>query len=148
MKDEEFASHSYIAHLHCLKENYQIYVNSKYGNIEIGFTSVEEQIADIFGIFTALYAYEKLANKSVEENELLDPLMPRLDYNQRQLFLIRHAQSYCRKRDLESMLFHSVHPIHDYRAFQTSLTGVFQKTFECGGIKNKYSINTCDVFEL
>ncbi len=148
MNDDAFASHPYMPHLHCLKDNYQAYVKAKYGDIEIGFTSVEEQIADAFGVFNALYAYEKLAANSSGDNGLVDALLPRLAYTQKQLFLIRHAESYCRKKDFESIMFDAVHAIHDYRAFQTSLFGEFGRAFECGRRKNKYSIAACDIFEM
>ena len=110
-----------------------------------GFSSVEEQIADYFGIVNSMKAYMK----TIENNENMEKnlKLPRLDqYTQQQLFLIRHAESYCRVKDIENIQFHSYHPVHDYRVFQTSLTPEFEKEFKCKKT-NKFQIKTCKIFD-
>lgn len=142
---EEFYTHPYIQHLHCLKSSYQTYVSHKYEDIQIGFTSVEEQIADYFGVVNSLVAYTKTLVENPEEESNF--LLPRFKYNQKQMFLIRYAESYCRKKHIDEIMFHGVHPIHDYRSFQASLIPEFNKLFNCRSM-NKYSIKNCQIFEL
>ena len=142
--EKSILTHPYLQHLECLTQNYQKFVKLKYGKVIAGYTSVDEQIADNFGLLVSLLSYFKLA----EHNEASDIyVLPNLDYNQVQLFFIRHSESYCRLKMLKSINFDGTHPIHDYRAFQTSLIPSFKKYFSCQK-ENNLSIKSCQIFKI
>ena len=145
--------HKYTDYLICLHKNYVSYSKNKFGYDIDGTLSLSEQMADNFGILASFKAYKELESQGrsglLEEN-LLDghKLLPGLKYNQEQIFFIRYAQSYCRKKKITNVAqFEQFHVIHEYRALQPSLIPEFSKVFKCNST-NQNTLKSCKIFKI
>ena len=140
------SSKKYNDLLECLHHNYVDYAKNRFG-IEIdGSTSISEQIADTFGVLVAYKTYLKQMGKE-DKGGGVNSLLPGLKYDQKQLFFIRYAQSYCRKRKIANAFqFEQFHVIHEYRAFQASLIPEFKDIFSCKEKSKDY--RQCKIFNI
>jgi predicted metalloendopeptidase len=148
---------AYVEKLECLKENYERFVLHKFNYTIDGDWSLSEQIADYFGIVLALRAYKKLSDERKANDQYVEEkahshlyshlLLPGLKYNQEQLYFIRHAQSYCRKKRIhEPSQFRQPHVIHEFRAFQSRLIPEFLNAFNCRPEPKDY-LKSCKIFD-
>ena len=135
----------YIEKLECLRKNYIKYVKMNYGYDIEASESISEQISDTFGVLVSFITFLKEStNKTFTSNLLL----PGIRYSPEQLFFIRYAQSYCRKRQLHSVQqFEQYHVIHEYRSLQVSLIPEFTDVFKCN-TNVFYNLTQCNIFEI
>ncbi|RNA40851.1 endothelin-converting enzyme 1-like [Brachionus plicatilis] len=119
----------YIEKLECLRKNYVKYVKMNYGyEIEAG-ESISEQISDTFGV---LVSFKTFLEESAQKAYMSDVMLPGIGHSPEQLFFMRYAQSYCRKRQLNSVhQFEQFHVIHEFRSLQVSLIPEFTDVFKC-----------------
>jgi predicted metalloendopeptidase len=138
--------HKYTDFLICLHKNYVNYSKNKFGYEIDGTLSLSEQMADNFGILASYKAYVK---ESQQKNALDEhKLLPGLKYSQEQIFFIRYAQSYCRKKKITNIVqFEQFHVIHEYRAFQPSLIPEFNKVFNCNA-SYQNDMKSCKIFKI
>lgn len=135
---------AYHQKLNCLRNNYVKYVKTKHGFDIEGEESISEQIADTFGI---LVSYKSFMEELISSQS--NQVLPGLKYTQEQLFFIRYAQSYCRKRTITgSVNFEQMHVSHDYRAMQVSLTQEFSDIFQCKNSLQSNDLDKCKVFDV
>lgn len=145
IEDEMLSNSKLFEGLDCLNHNYKIYLNETFEFSGYSESTLEEQIADNFGILVSLKAYLKLVNSN--DHNYNNNLLPGLSYSKEELFFIRYSVSYCRKHNPNKNRIENFHVAHDYRSFQTSLIPEFVKHFHCSS-ENKYLLKQCDIFEF
>lgn len=137
--------HYYFEKLECLRKNYIKYVKMNYGHDIEATESISEQISDTFGV---LVSFTTFLRESTHKAFMSNVLLPGMGYSPEQLFFIRYAQSYCRKRQLHSVhQFEQYHVIHEYRSLQVSLIPKFTDVFKCN-TNVFYNLTQCNIFEI
>ena len=147
---DELTHNQYTEFLICLQKNYIKYSKDKFGYEIDGTFSLSEQMADTFGILASFKAYLNQFKLYEKDTNVKDDhkLLPGLKYDQQQLFFIRYAQSYCRKRKITNIeQFEQFHVIHEYRAFQASLIPEFSKIFNCNS-SYQGILKSCKIFNI
>ncbi|KAF5283678.1 hypothetical protein FQA39_LY17253 [Lamprigera yunnana] len=136
---------AFLQKAQCIIDQYDGYYYKQFDLHIDGKNTQGENIADNGGIKEAYFAYDKW----VERNGV-EPKLPGLNYNQKQLFWISSAQLWCSKYtddSLRHMLQDDVHAPAEYRvigAFSNSQN--FSQDFNCPANSSMNRKNKCSVW--
>lgn len=131
----------------CIINQYNNYTVKEVGLNVNGENTLNENIADNGGIKVAYLAYEKYVETHGDE-----PLLPGVNYTQRQLFWISFAHFYCDSRsstDLSSDIYNDPHSPNEFRVVgSVSNRPEFARDFGCavGTKMNPKNTSRCSVW--